>query len=176
MLKRLGFFSQALVESTKFDESFAVISITNPASEAKINGASEILRLEFLDIEGSDADQEMIDEGIAFNEKHADEIIAFVNKINNMKEINTLVVHCHAGVSRSAAVSLSVFNYLNLHKMIDHTFDFPEHMQTNYSNKLVIDTFEKKLNQSIVIPTEEEAKHAREECLVYIPKMFSKLK
>lgn len=175
MIERLGFYSQALVEATKFDPSFAIISITNPASEAKIIGTDNILRLEFLDLDLKDVDYEMIKEGIAFNQQHATDIIEFVEEISKKPQINTLVVHCYAGVSRSSAVSLGIYHYLKENNLLADKFDFPSHMQTHYANTLVTSTFKKFLREDIYVPTKAEAQRAMEDVLVYIPKMFKPL-
>lgn len=176
MLKRLGFFSQALVEATKFDDSFAIISITNPASEAKIVGTNNILHLEFLDLDENDADEETIREGIAFNNNHAEQIIEFIEKIQENPKINTLVVHCYVGVSRSAAVSLGVYHYLKEHNLLANDFEFQDHEQTYYANTLVVSTLQKFINETIYIPSIEDARNASEGVIVHIPKMFKSLK
>lgn len=175
MIKRMDFYSKAIVETTKFDSSFAIISINNPASDTKIVGTPHILHLEFLDLEKESVDEEMIREGIAFNEDHAKSIISFINKISKDNSIDTLIVHCFAGISRSSAVSLSVYHYLKENNMLDN-LDFPSHMQANYANNLVTSTFQRFLKEPIYVPTNEDAKNAKEEVLVYSQKMFKTLK
>lgn len=176
MIKRLNFYSKATVEASTFDASFAIISINSPATETTIKGTDNILHLEFLDLEEKDVDEEMILEGIAFNAQHAQRIIDFINTIQADDSINTLIVHCFAGVSRSAAVSLAIFHYLKENNMLVNDFDFPSLMQTHYANTLVISTFDKLLHEKINVPTLQDAQKALEEVLVYIPTMFKPLK
>ena len=175
MIKRLNFYSKATVEANPLDPSFAVISINSPATETNIQGTDKILHLEFLDLEEKDVDEEMILEGIAFNDRHAKLIIDFVNMIQKDESVNTLIVHCFAGVSRSAAVSLAIFHYLKENQMLSTDFDFPSIMQTHYANTLVTSTFDKILREKINVPTLKDAQEALEEVLVYIPKMFKPL-
>lgn len=45
-----------------------------------------------------------------FNKNHAKSIISFANKIQADENEGDLIVHCHAGISRSGAVAMFVHN------------------------------------------------------------------
>ncbi|MDD5649412.1 MAG: hypothetical protein PHF86_03195 [Candidatus Nanoarchaeia archaeon] len=51
--------------------------------------------------------------GKLFSKEEAQKIISFVNKINSL-EIPNLIIHCAAGISRSAAIGLWACRYLKL--------------------------------------------------------------
>lgn len=119
MLKTVRFVSQLLMEHhIKPSKDLAVISITDPGSvpasfrDAEFNSA---LRLQFDDLY-----EELINEPVGsipdvnFNEEkllwhgfqlpdlmHAQKIVNFLRVV----ECQHVVVHCHAGISRSAAVA-----------------------------------------------------------------------
>lgn len=78
--------------------SFACISITEPA-EMKVNISpywAKSLALSFFDT----------DEKIpnSFTKEMAHEVIKFLIDIHSSKDVNTLYVHCYAGISRSRAI------------------------------------------------------------------------
>lgn len=96
----------------------AIISITGSHDDDAIlhPNFKKILRLKFDDI-----DQEILDDprnrrvykGI--NSEQADLIIAFVEELLDDEEEWYVVVHCHAGISRSAAVSKYISDRADLH-------------------------------------------------------------
>ena len=51
---------------------------------------------------------------ILFNEDHAKEIVQFVKDVHADKESAVLIVHCHAGISRSGAVGTFACDYVRL--------------------------------------------------------------
>lgn len=72
----------------------------------KSAGCVQYIDCHFADI------TEQIDEFVLFNKIHARKIIDFIDKMKD--EVDTLVVHCAAGISRSGAVGLFVCRYLGL--------------------------------------------------------------
>lgn len=78
---------------------WAVISISglNPASLK--NGWHSVLRLEFDDI---DTPEEPY---ILFSDTQANQVIDFVQAVRDSYEVEGILVHCQAGISRSAAVA-----------------------------------------------------------------------
>lgn len=86
----------------------AIISITDPGSRpASIfrNPWPEmpVLRLEFHDVEGNQEDQEGIRMGVyrPMTTMQATKVVDFVKDL----EVDILVVHCEAGISRSAGTA-----------------------------------------------------------------------
>lgn len=66
----------------------------------------DVLRLHFDDVDS--ADDLMADE-VVMTEDHAQCIARFVHKYTTMPKI---LVHCHAGISRSAATAAAIMKYL----------------------------------------------------------------
>jgi predicted protein tyrosine phosphatase len=85
-------------------EPHAVISIREPGSDQPAIPRNEhcrgILRLSFHDVD-READGKLL-----FTAADAREILAFVTRVR--PEIETLVVHCEAGISRSAGVAAAL--------------------------------------------------------------------
>jgi predicted protein tyrosine phosphatase len=112
-IKHVIFTSKKEAERRAGWDVWAVISITDFAytehgSQAKLKeGWFDILRLEFDDIT---APQEPY---VLFSAQQAREIIEFVQRCNDEK-LEGILVHCRAGISRSAAVAKWVSDKYNL--------------------------------------------------------------
>lgn len=93
------------------DHSHATISITDPskpeAELLEIKHRVGVLRLSFTDMEERHA---IVGGDVPFHPELAAEILRFVD--THRHDIETLVVHCEAGVSRSAGVAAALANLL----------------------------------------------------------------
>lgn len=95
------FYPQGLEDAAERKDSYAVISIQDTSAGgfgfrfAESETCKDVLTLFFDDI-----DRE-VEGATLFSEEQADEIIDFVRK---NKDVDTLLIHCHAGESRSRAV------------------------------------------------------------------------
>ncbi|HOY70273.1 MAG TPA: dual specificity protein phosphatase family protein [Methylotenera sp.] len=103
MLNKTMFVGRATAETTPGWNNWAIISISEPDSafgEAKLlDGWHALHRSEFHDIE-----VEMLYEpNVLMTPQHALEIVSFVNAI--APNVEGIMVHCKAGISRSAAVA-----------------------------------------------------------------------
>lgn len=78
-----------------------IISVMNPEDEPLVKPSEHCLPLHFHDV---DDEEEMHFK--LFNREMAHEVVAFLKKANADEGRNLLVVNCHAGVSRSGAISL----------------------------------------------------------------------
>lgn len=111
-LKYVTFISQHQAEQIDPRPDMALISITEPASYEELipkldPNWKHLLKVSFHDIDTDRRKQRILaeaDEYVIFSEKHATQILEFVEQIKN--EVVSLVVHCYAGLSRSAAVAL----------------------------------------------------------------------
>ena len=125
--------SGLLVRST-----YAVISIRDPGSrKAKIpatSGLKDILYLAFHDAEPSPS-LPLPERVRPITEKQAAEIWEFVDRVKDT--VDTLVIHCHQGMSRSPAVAAAVSEYLKLDT--NHIY------QTYLPNAFVVHTLEEAL-------------------------------
>ena len=101
MLKKVIFVGRHSVETCGPWKDWAVISLTEPCStdgQAKLaDGWHSILRLEFHDITKAEEPYELM------SADHAQQIVDFVSKV--APEVEGVIVHCRAGISRSAAVA-----------------------------------------------------------------------
>jgi predicted protein tyrosine phosphatase len=98
MLKSILFCDKQTAERNAGQPDWAVISITGFVQYASLrDGWLDILRLEFYDTEDKDTI-------FSFNVMQADQINQFVDKVKEQGAAGILV-HCHAGISRSAAVA-----------------------------------------------------------------------
>jgi predicted protein tyrosine phosphatase len=101
-LKNIMFCSKKEAEQKAAWSDWAVISITCPYTHpARLKeGWHSILRLEFDDIDVPEEPCQM------FSEQQAREIIAFAQDLQNAdRRCTGVLVHCTAGISRSAAIA-----------------------------------------------------------------------
>ena len=96
------FTDRKSAESEPARPNWAVISISEPPQpEAALQpGWHSVLRLEFHDVEAWEYRDESV---IRFSEEDAAKIIDFVEVLPN--DLKGILVHCRAGISRSAAVA-----------------------------------------------------------------------
>lgn len=129
--------------------NWALISIIESVERPLLNPQRElilsqlnckaILKLIFSDIKPSYNHKDEI----LFNKNHAKQIISFVN---NLKEIDTLVIHCHAGVSRSGAVGVFLAKYLN----VDYE-RFKKENKNIFPNEYILDLLMEESNSKFEI-------------------------
>lgn len=115
----------------------SVISIGDPGQEPPwcLHEYSEFLRVEFLDLEPDICERHKISPDKLFNEYQAREIVSFVRAMHNHDRPVDLIVHCEAGVSRSAAVALYAAAIAGL--------DLPEHRDASGANLWVLAALQK---------------------------------
>jgi len=73
-----------------------------------------------------------------FSKNDARRIIKFINDVQK-KDISELVIHCHAGISRSAGVGIFAVRYLGLNESIfhkEHPYIMPNYHVVNLLNKI----------------------------------------
>jgi predicted protein tyrosine phosphatase len=113
MLKNVYWMPRAKAEIISPKTSEAIISISVPDDPAQLSSnwsRSRLLRLQFhdADTEGNVTlmpHQQISDHGraVLFNERDARNVIEFVEE--NKNRVETIYVHCDAGISRSAAIA-----------------------------------------------------------------------
>ncbi len=105
----VAFYPRAVIVQTQGQSDTALISISCPGDPAPLKeGWGALLRLEFHDVLAKDDYEMARDDGtvlniVAFKPSHADMILDFIDSLPH--EVGAVVVHCDAGVSRSAAVA-----------------------------------------------------------------------
>lgn len=98
MFKQVVFFSQANAEAQEAVSNWAVISITTPAEPDAVlkPGWHSVLRLKFEDTDDASC-------AGAFGDGLARTVVDFVRGLED--PVEGILVHCFAGISRSAAVA-----------------------------------------------------------------------
>lgn len=93
------------------DFKTAIISITDTDKadvifeKNEVNGIRAVLKLKFDDVERDYKNEHCI------TKEDAENIVKFVNK--NKNKVDKFIVHCEAGVSRSAGVGAAIMKALN---------------------------------------------------------------
>lgn len=133
VLGKLIALPMSALSEFKYDKPWAAISITDPGyKQPKISEENRIdlLRLEFDDVELPR------DNLIVISDEQALQIWNFVDRLWN--QIDLLMVHCHAGISRSTAVCKAVSK--------KHQPEYMDYFDQLYSpNKLVFKILNKVL-------------------------------
>jgi predicted protein tyrosine phosphatase len=131
-LTEVVFMSQERAEAYLPRPYEAIISITDHgASNADLNaGWHAVLRLSFDDVDPIESPAEPDEVVIELQDDQAERIAAFVR--DNFHSVNTLVVHCKYGQSRSAGVAKAIAK--------QHGLAFPEGYAyaNNYVYELVL--------------------------------------
>lgn len=112
MIKKVNYISRNMAEKIepKIDDKASIISINSDDNLAKLNdGWINKLFIVFGDIDKEYPEYPNIK---LFDKKQACEIIRFIEKVYDNSEF--LIVHCDAGVSRSAAVAKFIAELYNL--------------------------------------------------------------
>jgi predicted protein tyrosine phosphatase len=99
MIRNVIFVSQAVACDLSPDDRLAVVSITEPGfGPAPLQpGWRDVLRLSFHDVDAA------VDGYLLFTEAQADALIDWLTAAS--ARVDGIVVHCVAGISRSAAVA-----------------------------------------------------------------------
>ena len=92
-------FKTAIISITDTDKADVVFE------KNEVNGIRAILRLKFDDVERDYKNEHCI------TKEDAENIVKFVNK--NKNKVDKFIVHCEAGVSRSAGVGAAIMKALN---------------------------------------------------------------
>lgn len=143
MIKTIDFWSRVKAEHYKFNSNDIVISITDPGQIlAKINNMNELLRVQFFDI----TDENKLSKfgyGI-FKTEHAEKILNFINKKHTENVDYNLIVHCEAGISRSAAIALF--------SSVVTEAEFKTKAKTAHANVFIVSVLSQLTEKDIIIP------------------------
>ena len=102
MIVTVDFISRVSAECLAAASDLALISIKDPLDmPPRLANFARMLHLEFRDVRTSD-------EVWAFEKSHANMIIEFVAALHEEANAYKCIVHCKAGISRSAAVAVYI--------------------------------------------------------------------
>ncbi|MDP3512502.1 MAG: hypothetical protein Q8S20_07115 [Sulfuritalea sp.] len=107
MIRSVDFISRLKAETLPARNDLAVISITEPEADPAALALHEdvILRLVFHDVDpGGETDTRWT----LFDPSHAEQVLCFVRRLRADPHDIDLMIHCRAGISRSAALALFV--------------------------------------------------------------------
>lgn len=114
VIKKVQFHSKHRAQMMVPNDKMAIISVRQPAEWVELNrNWQHVLELEFHDTDGTERENNLpiftadgidIECLVAFDKSMAQQVIDFANKMQELG-IEELHVHCHAGISRSAAIA-----------------------------------------------------------------------
>ncbi|MBE0615338.1 MAG: dual specificity protein phosphatase family protein [Burkholderiales bacterium] len=120
----MDFISKSDAQQMAASDKIAVISVTGPLGiPPTLNGFYRVLPLEFEDTPQANAIW-------AFNRTHATAIINFVGELHRDSKLIDLIVHCRAGISRSAAIATYVAEKTDC--------EFPRREWAGGANRLIL--------------------------------------
>lgn len=143
MIRSVDFMSRHKAESLPARTDLAVISITEPEVDPAVLSCDEhrILRLVFHDV---DPGKETDNCWTLFSPSQADQVVHFVRRLHADRQAFDLVIHCKAGISRSAALALFV--------AAETGCDFPRKPFAGLANKHMLTTLENNTGMSLPRP------------------------
>lgn len=159
MIRSVDFCSQKAAEALPGlpkQPGLAVISIATPgALEPRLASFDHVLMLEFHDVE-DDAEP-----WVVFDASHAKAVVGFVDQLHGIGQPVDVIVHCKAGISRSAAIALFVESVSGC--------VFARRKFAGFANRLVIRELEALTGKTVSVP---RALTRREEFTVRVLRDF----
>ena len=142
MIQSIDFVSQSAAEllpGRPLQTSVAVISISTPGTwEPILADFEHVLKLEFHDVE------DYAEPWVVFDRAHAKLVVDFTAMLQAKDEPVDVVVHCKAGISRSAAVALYVETVGQC--------SFPRKRFAGFANRLVTRALEAASGKAVAVP------------------------
>lgn len=127
----------AIISINSYDEPYNMFDNENP-------NIVDVLFLRFDDVEAGELNQ--------MTKSDAERIIAFVNNV--ISKVDQIIVHCGAGISRSAGVAAALMLILNGDDSL--IFDNPKMCPNRSCYRLLLNTFFGSFNEEEI---EEKFKH-----------------
>ena len=121
--------------SQSHDDRIAVVSISDPDRENPNlsgnpdNGITHLFQVKFADVE--------VGQSECITDEQASEIASYVLRVRD--DVDRIIVHCEAGVSRSAGVGAAIMKYLNGSDW--DVFDKPKFRPNMTCYRKVLDAF-----------------------------------
>lgn len=160
MIRSVDFISRLKAEALPERDDLAIISISEPEVDPAVLELREdmVLRTVFHDV---DPGNDTASSWMLFDESHARQVIDFVRRIHDDPKLFDLVIHCKAGISRSAALALFAAD--------DTGCDFPRKPFAGLANKHILSTLQKLTGRALPRP---RALPKRESFSVFISRDF----
>lgn len=142
MIRSVDFVSQSeaeLLPVVPLQSDVALISISTPGTWPPILASFlELLSVEFHDVE------DYAEPWVVFSNDHAKAIVEFVARIHSAEKEWRCIVHCKAGLSRSAAVAIYVAAAAGC--------EFARREEADEANLLVLDVLSKASGMMLIRP------------------------
>ena len=137
MIKHVFFFPEIVAKQIEPLNNVALISISDGYKVELKNWGIKLLRLYFHDLSGP------LEGYVHFKRNHAIQILKFLKYIEAFEhQVDTIYVHCHAGISRSAGVALFIADKYDIKKF--------NRKRADLYNRLVYSTLMKVDNAGVV--------------------------
>lgn len=133
MLVAVDFISKAAFERIHPAQDLAVLSIGNPAElpPDAFYAYENALRMEFLDCDRAGLEKWGFPEEALCTVEQMNEMLEYLERLHQAAEPLRLVVHCHMGASRSAAVALIAHAVTGC--------EFPRQAEANFANTHILE-------------------------------------
>jgi predicted protein tyrosine phosphatase len=142
MIRSVDFISQKQAEAFSDappQSDVALISISTPGAwPPKLPHIFEVLSLEFHDVDDHE------EPWVVFDDEHANALLEFVSRIHGAEREWRCIVHCKAGISRSAAIALYVAAATGC--------EFSRREKADEANLLVLDVLSRASGLQVIRP------------------------
>lgn len=151
--------SKSYASRFRSDKPWAVISVSTHRSEfARLSEDNRVglLQLSFHDIANERISQTDAYRGLLFTKEQAKEVLDFVKEV--LPQIEILLVHCEAGMSRSPAIAAAIAHVLwgpeadkvYFDKYIPNSFVYKTLLEVHYDNdEEKVEAFSRKAEERI---------------------------
>ena len=138
LIQGIYFFSYEQFRSIRPNSRDVVVSVSDRFYEADVtDGYLDVLRLKFSDVVSHEEVCGAHEGVVPFSTRHALAIAELLNRVITTGGVRYLLIHCYAGISRSAAIAWWASRYYKLPLLTN----FPPHGL----NKLVLATLPGKI-------------------------------
>jgi predicted protein tyrosine phosphatase len=151
--------NEALAHSYKVEiPKYILISINCPDERApqfyECTNPEYIRRIDLLRLNFNDIDREF--KGLEPKSKNFIGLKEFIDKYKDDNEVEEIIVHCHAGISRSSAMALAIATYLNMDDFLNTTLNDSSYKPNKLVyelalNELGINISKDKINEHMLI-------------------------
>ena len=140
MITKVMFVGKFTAETIGPFKDWAVISIGEPDMKAPQikEGWHDVLRIFFHDV-NPDKVVELSSKYVGMSDSQADQIVEFVSRV--APDVDAILVHCKAGISRSAAVAEWIA------KRYELPFDYSYPNSNSYVLRLIQESEHRSLNE-----------------------------
>jgi predicted protein tyrosine phosphatase len=162
---------EALAHSYKVETpKYILISINCPGEQSpqfyESTNPEYVRKIDSIRLEFNDVDREF--KGLEPKQKDFIGLKDFIDKYKNSDEVEEIIVHCHAGVSRSSATAIAIAKYLDNNSFIEEVLNSSLYSPNELVYRLALNEFGIEINEEEIQRYRKINENAHE--LVEIPK------